>query len=343
VVPQKTIVVVGGGVIGCAVAERLSRDRQHRVVLCERDTVGAHASGAAAGLLSPGTEAGVQAEGLAERSLEAMAELVERVERSGVDVEYRPGESISPALSADEERALRQGSWRWLDQEEARREEPGLSRNVLGAAVNPAAQVTPGRLVQALARTAVEQGAEVREGWPVGQLLSRSGQLRGVQGPDGTLAADLVVLAAGPWSPALASPAGVPLDVRPSRGQLVMLRPRRTVLKRLLTWRDCYLVPKPDGSVVAGSTEEEAGFDARPTASGIAMLLDFACRAVPELAQATPTNVWAALRPATPSGQPIVGMAPGVNNLCVATGHNRTGILLAPMTAELVARELAAV
>src|SRR5439155_23528111 len=146
---------------------------------CERDTGGAHASGAAAGLLSPGTEAGVQAEGLAERSLEAMAELVERVENSGVDVEYRPGESISPALSADEERALRQGSWRWLDQEEARREEPGLSRNVLGAAVNPAAQVTPGRLVRALARTAVEQGAEVREGWPVGQLLSRSGRLRG--------------------------------------------------------------------------------------------------------------------------------------------------------------------
>jgi glycine oxidase len=341
--PQKTIVVVGGGVIGCAIAERLSRERQHRVVLCERDTVGAHASGAAAGLLSPGTEAGAQAGDLAVRSLQMMPELVERVQRSGMDVEYRAGESISPALSGEEERALRTGSGRWLDQEEARREEPGLSRTVLGAAVRPASQVSPPRLVQALARTAAEQGAEVREGWPVGQLLIRSGELRGVQGPDGTLGADLVVLAAGPWSPALASPAGVALDVRPSRGQLVLLRPRQTVLRRSLTWRGCYLVPKPDGTVVAGSTEEEVGFDARPTASGIGMLLDFACRAVPDLAQATVGNAWAALRPATPSGQAMIGMAPDVQNLCLATGHNRIGIMLAPVTAELVARELGAV
>ena len=335
--------MVGGGIIGCAIAERLSREGRHRVVLCERDTIGSHASGAAAGLLSPGTEAGAQAGDLAVRSLEMFPELVERVQRSGLDVEYRAGESISPALSADEERALRAGPGRWLDQDEARREEPGLSRNVVGAVLKPASQVTPARLVQALARTAADQGAEIREGWPVSQLLSRSGQLRGVQGPDGTLAADLVVLAAGPWSPALASPAGVALDVRPSRGQLVLLSPRRTVLRRSLTWRGCYLVPKPDGSVVAGSTEEEVGFDARPTASGIGMLLDFACRAVPELAQATAGNAWAALRPATPSGRPIVGMAPGVGNLCLATGHNRVGILLAPATAELVAGELAAV
>jgi glycine oxidase len=336
------MVVVGGGVIGCAIAERMSRDRQVNVILCERDTVGAHASGAAAGLLSPGTEAGAQSGDLATRSLEMMPELVERVERCGVDVEYRPGESISPALNAEEERALRAGPWRWLDQEEAQREEPGLSRSVLGAAVKPASQVTPRRLVLALARTAAAQGADIREGWPVGQLVTRTGEVRGVQGPDGTLQADLVLLAAGPWSPSLASPAGVALDVRPSRGQLVLLRPRSTVLQRSVTWRGCYLVPKPDGSVVAGSTEEEARFDARPTAGGIAMLLDFACRAVPELAQATVGETWAALRPATPSGQPIVGMAPGLRNLCVATGHNRIGILLAAITAELVFQELAA-
>jgi glycine oxidase len=342
-VPEKTVVVVGGGVIGCAIAERLSRDRRHRVILCERDSVGAHASGAAAGLLSPGTEAGAQAGDLAVQSFELMPELVQRVERSGVDVEYRPGESISPALTAEEARQLGSGTGRWLDPDQARREEPGLSRSVLGAAVKPAAQVTPRRFVLALARTAAAQGAEIREGWPVGQLLAPSGRLRGVQGPDGALAADAVVLAAGPWSPALASPAGVALDVRPSRGQLVMLSPRRSVLSRSLTWRGCYLVPKPDGSVVAGSTEEEVGFDARPTVSGIAMLLDFAGRAVPELAEATVGSTWAALRPASPSGQPIIGPAPGLANLWLATGHNRIGMLLAPITAELVARQLAAV
>jgi glycine oxidase len=334
---------VGGGVIGCAIAERLSRDPRHQVVLCERDTVGAHASGAAAGLLSPGTESAARASELAVRSMELMPELVERVERSGIDVEYRPGETISPALSEEEERALRAGSSRWLDRDEAWREEPELSRSVRGAAVRPAAQVTPGRLVQALARTASAQGAEIREGWPVGQLVSRAGRVRGVQGPDGLLAADAVVLAAGPWSPALASPAGVALDVRPSRGQLVMLEPRRRVLSRMLTWRGCYLVPKPDGSVVAGSTEEEAGFDARPTAAGIGTLLEFAARAVPALSEATVGRTWAALRPASSSGQPVIGPAPGMSNLYLATGHDRIGILLAPVTAELVARDLAPV
>jgi glycine oxidase len=108
----------------------------------------------------------------------------------------------------------------------------------------------------------------------------------------------------------------------------------------MLTWRACYLVPKPDGSVVAGSTEEEAGFDARPTAAGIGGLLDFAARAVPALAEATVGRVWAALRPATPDGQPVVGPAPGLPGLLLATGHNRTGILLAPVTAELVASQL---
>jgi glycine oxidase len=337
-VPARTIVVVGGGVIGCAVAERLTRERQYRVILCERDSVGAHASGAAAGLLSPGTEAGARAGDLATRSFEMMPELVERVERSGVHVEYRSGESVTPALSSEEERTLRAEPGRWLDQEQARREEPGLSRSVLGAAVRPASQVTPRRLVMALARTAVAQGAEVREGWPVGQLLTRSGQVRGVQGHDGTLAADAVVLAAGPWSPSLASPAGLALDVRPSRGQLVLLHPRPGVLLRMLTWRRCYLVPKPDGSIVAGSTEEDAGFHAHPTAAGISMLLEFAGRAVPALADAPVGRTWAALRPA--ASEPIVGPAPGLANLWLATGHDRVGILLAAATAEAVARQL---
>lgn len=335
------VVIVGGGVIGCAIAERLSRDRQHRVVLLERDTVGAHASGAAAGLLAPHTEADVSSSNLGSRSLGLFPELVERVERGGrVEVEYRPGESITPALTEEEGRQLRLGPGRWLDRDQAREEEPGLSSSVRGAIVRAEAQVTPGRLVLALARTASAQGADIREGSPVAQLVIRSGRLRGVQGPEGLVPADVVVLAAGPWSPALAAPAGLALDVRPSRGQLVQLHSRGSVLRRMLTWRGCYLVPKPDGSVVAGSTEEEVGFDARPTAGGIGDLLDFATRAVPALAEATVGRTWAALRPATPDGRPLIGPALELPGLIVATGHNRVGILLAPITADLVARVL---
>ena len=134
---------------------------------------------------------------------------------------------------------------------------------------------------------------------------------------------------------------GVVLDVRPSRGQLVTLRPRGLALTRMLTWRGWYLVPKPDGTVMAGSTEEEVGFDARPTADGVHGLLEFAMRAVPQLRDATVQQVWAALRPATPDGLPVVGRAPGIPNLVLAAGHNRDGILLAPVTSELVAEAIA--
>lgn len=332
------VVVVGGGVIGCAVAERLSRERRHDVLLLERDAIGAHASGAAAGLLSPHSETADL--GLSSRSLAMFPELVERIERSGITAEYREHDSLTPALSGEEERRLRHGPGRWLDAHQARAAEPGLSDRVRGALLVRAAQVTPIRLVRALARTAAAQGADIREGAPVGGLAVRSGRVHGVQTADGQLEADVVVLAAGPWSAALASPAGVALDVRPSRGQLVMMRPRGAAPRHVLTWWGCYLVPKPDGTVVAGSTEEDVGFDDRPTAAGVAGLLQFAIQALPALGQATVERVWAALRPATRDGQPVIGPAPKQPNLILATGHNRTGILLAPATAEMVAQVL---
>ncbi|MDQ6773599.1 MAG: FAD-dependent oxidoreductase, partial [Candidatus Dormibacteraeota bacterium] len=220
-------------------------------------------------------------------------------------------------------------------------EEPGLGPRVRGAQLDVIGHVNPLRLVRALARTAIKHGASIEEGMPVSALALRGGRLQGVLGPEGLVHADAVVLAAGPWSASLAAPAGVALDVRPSRGQLVVLEPQRAVLKRTLLWQGSYLVPKPDGSVMAGSTEEDSGFDARPTAEGVHLILDFAVRAVPGLATAAVTRTAAALRPATPDGRPIIGSAAGLPGLVLACGHNRKGVLLAPITAELVAQRLA--
>jgi glycine oxidase len=334
------IIVVGGGVIGCAVAERLTRDR-HQVLVLERDRLGAQASGAAAGLLAPG-DIGSGPEGEnGRRSLALFEELVPRLERTGISVEFRRGESIRPALSASEARRLQQQGGRWVDAAEARRLEPGLQARVRGATITEEAQITPPRFVEALARTAVAGGAEVREGSPVGQILTRGGRVHGVATADGTVEADWVVLAAGPWSPSLASPLGIALDIRPSRGQLVTLRPRRAALSRMLEWQSSYLVPKPDGTIIAGSTEEEAGFDARPTAQGVAQLLTFAETAIPELGSAAVERVWAALRPRTPDDRAVVGAIAEVPGLVVAGGHNRNGILLAPLTAVQVAELVA--
>jgi glycine oxidase len=328
------VVVVGGGVIGCAVAERLTRDRHH-VTLFERDQVGAHASGAAAGLLAPHSE--LPGDDLGSRSARLFPELVERIERaSGVEVEYRSGESLAVAFEPGE-RLL---AGRWLEPAEGIRLEPALNPAILGAALLEESQVTPPRFVQALARTAAAQGAEVRTGAPVAGFDVHSGDLQGVRLAGERLAADFVVLAAGPWTGGLATQLGFEVGISPRRGQLVALRPAARLLERILTWAGFYAVPKPDGSIVVGSTEEDAGFDALPTVAGVEVLLEVAQQLVPALGAATLERVWAALRPATEDGQPLIGPVESHPNLILASGHNRNGILLAPATAELVAEAI---
>ncbi|HEX6349863.1 MAG TPA: glycine oxidase ThiO [Candidatus Dormibacteraeota bacterium] len=321
------VAVVGGGVIGCAIAERL-QGAGHHVILHERDQVGAHASGAAAGLLAPYSEDERDA---GARSLRLFPELARRLlELTGIDVQFHDMDSLTPAFDPADEALLKRSGGRWLDAFEVRKLEPGLHPDCRGAALFPESQVTPPLLTRALAAGARAQGAEIREGSTV-------------RSPEDVADADAVVLAAGPWTADLATAFGLEVPVWPSRGQLVRLRPapgRPQPLTRMLTHRGRYLVPKPDGAIVAGSTEEEAGFDARPTADGVRGLLEFARRTVPALGEATVEEVWAALRPATADGQPIIERAG--ERVIVATGHNRNGILLAPITAETVAGLLGA-
>lgn len=340
------VVVIGGGVIGCAIAERLCR-AGHQVTLCERDRVGAHASGAAAGLLAPYSEA--QGEGeflrLAVRSFNLFPELAARLRQEvGIDVELRADQSLALAFTEAEVGALRArlsggpaADARLVEGEECRRLEPGLAPEVQAAFLLSQSQVTPPRLVRALAWSAARRGAVIREGEPVIGILTRGGLVEGVRLAQESLAADWVVIAAGPWSKSVGLMAAVELDVVPRRGQLVSLSTAAPVLGRILTWGHYYLVPKPDGSLIAGSTEEEVGFEARPTATGAGLLLDFARRAVPGLAGAVVERLWAALRPARPGDVPLIGPVGAYPNLVVAAGHHRNGILLAPVTAEVVA------
>ncbi|HEX6488342.1 MAG TPA: glycine oxidase ThiO [Candidatus Dormibacteraeota bacterium] len=343
------VAIVGGGVIGCAIADRLARDG-HQVTLFERDRVGAHASGAAAGLLAPYSEADEPGEfhRFAVRSLAMFDELGERLQKdTGIDVEFRHQETLRIALDdAAHDTLGRRVAWQleaglqpWLlTADEARAEEPELGE-VVGAAVFPEAQVTPPRMVAALAWSAAAAGADVREGAPV-TLVERSGRVEGVRTFAGVEGADVVVLAAGPWSPQVAQTAGVEVEVRPRRGQLIALEPPRGLLRHMITAGHLYLVPKPAGELICGSTEEEARFEAHATGAGVRLLLDFAIRAVPALADARVDRVWAALRPAPRGRMPLIGPAE-IEGLVLATGHNRNGILQAPLTADIVARGLA--
>jgi glycine oxidase len=329
------VVVIGGGVIGCAVAERLSFEG-HQVTLLERDQLACRASGAAAGELSPQSTT-VPAEESANQSLQLFPELIARIEKdSAMNVEYRVQEGLQPAFEPEEVARLRAAGGRWLDAQACRKAEPSLSADVLGAVLLKHAHLTPPRFVRALARAAAARGAAIREGTPVIGFERSGDEVHRVITAAGSHEADWAVIAAGPWSKEVASTAGVDVDVRPQRGQLAALDPRALVLKHSVFWSNGYLVPKADGTIIAGGTEEDSGFDDRPTVAGIATLLNLARRLVPDLGAASLLRAWAGLRPVTRDGRPIVE-AVGVRNLIVATGHHRKGILLAPLAAMQVA------
>jgi glycine oxidase len=346
-------VVVGGGVIGCAVAWRLAR-RDVDVVLVERDEPGSHASTAAAGMLSPLKEADEPGPFLdiGLRSLERYPEFVEAVESaSGVDVGYRRDGRLDVALDDEGAEALRRHhdlqvqaghECRLLEPAEIRRLEPEIGPDaVLGLATSFDHQVDVVRLMRALWIAAGREGVEVRTGVRVAAVLTDEDEARvsGVRLESGdTIDADLVVLAAGAWSGQVEGPR--PIPVRPVRGQIVVLRTVPPLLGRTTWGPMCYLVPRRDGRILLGSTMEEVGFAPHVTASAIHRLLDIALRVVPGLAEARVDGYHAGLRPAAADGRPVIGRDPDVRGLAYATGHFRNGILLAPETAERVTRSL---
>jgi glycine oxidase len=256
---------------------------------------------------------------------------------SRMKVDYHLQDALELAFDEKEAARLKASGGRWLDAIACRDAEPSLTYDVLGAALRREAYISPPRFVRALARAAASRGAEIREGAPATGFVVANGEVERVIATEGAIDSDWFVIAAGPWSKEVAMRAGVDVDVRPQRGQLALLNPGPVALTRTVFWSSGYLVPKPDGTVVVGSTEEDSGFDDRPTVAGIAPLLDFARRLVPGFGAATLERIWAGLRPVTPDGEAFVGAVPGLANLLVATGHHRQGILLAPAAAEAIA------
>jgi glycine oxidase len=235
----------------------------------------------------------------------------------------------------------------WIDSNHLGDAEPLLSgvagRLLAGGLWLPdEAQVRSPRLVQALATSAVKHGARLVEGaWAVG-LASTGKQVTGVMTPAGLVHADTVVLAAGVWSPDLARSAGLELPVVPVKGQVLSLRAPGLGkgLRQVLWSGECYLVPRPDGELLLGATEEEGNYDARPTLAGVHQLTEAALEVAPAAGGLVIEGVWAGLRPAAPDRRPIVGWAPGCERLFVATAHYRNGILLGPLTGRRVAEAI---
>jgi glycine oxidase len=343
---RSDVVVVGAGLQGCGVALRLAQAGRDVIVL-ERSIPGAEASSAAGGILSPGVEAEPGPfHVLCEQSLARWRGFAEEVERlSGTWIGYRAGGTLevslddrfTPVLAGRAAQLERAGvEVEVLDGEAARRLEPGLSAQARGALFFPSeASVDPRLLGRALHAAAARAGARFVQG-QVRAIAFEGGCVAGVDHEAGRIEAGAVVLAAGAWSMQVEGnglPAGA---VRPVRGQIAVLDTRPPLLSRVIFSDKGYVVPRPDGRVLCGSTMEEAGFEKAVTAGGLLRVLELAVEVAPGLAAAPVVETWSNFRPATPDGLPILG--PGsAAGLFYATGHYRNGVLLTPITADAVA------
>jgi len=296
----------------------------------------------------PGELALLKLNRLSQQHWPAFAAEVEKA--SGQEIGYRDDGTLVIALTRDDERQLRfihdyhtkAGiEVSWLRGGEARDKEPYLNPRIPAAVWSPNDhQVDNRKLTAALATAAEATGARLHPNTPVDGIVVEEDRARGVTLDGEERDADVIVLAAGAWSRTIdgLEPAAQP-PVRPIKGQMLALQmdPDAPLLRHVLWAPGIYMVPRADGRLLIGATVEEKGFDDAITAGGLYALLDAAWRAVPGIEELPIVETWVGFRPGSRDDAPILGPGP-VDNLIYATGHHRNGILLAPLTADLISR-----
>lgn len=349
------VLIVGGGIIGGAMALELAQRGLHVAVL-DRQELMHEASWAAAGMLSPAPDcpAAIPLVSLARASLALYPNFVDAVqEASGVRTGFRAGGAVEGIFHGDAERelstlvALHRGlglACEPLSLEEARKMEPALGRDARAAAFLPdECSVEPRALTAAVLGAAASAGTALCPGVEVSSLVRQGNKCIGVKTSRGELfPAAQVVLAAGCWSSQISGAAPF-APTLPVRGQMAALKNFGAPIRHVLRSEHGYMVPRGMDSpqtVVVGSTLENAGYEKRVTSGGIEKILTAANELVPQLAKAEIVETWCGLRPGTPDQLPILGPAE-VGGLVFATGHYRNGILLAPITAKLIGEWIA--
>lgn len=340
------VVVVGGGIIGCATAYELAK-AGCAVTVIERGTVGSEASGAAAGMLAPLGESASRFEELALASWKLYPHVVGELRAAtGTDVEYTTTGSLYALVASEDIRAAeawcnravaKKAGVTLLEGAEVFEREPALSRKTRAALFAPVDHwVNNQRLTIAYAQAAAGRGVTFRLGARVTEVIVEGGRTAGVVAEGERVAADAVLIAAGAWSGELTTSLGARLPVEPARGQMLALFHVPPLLKHCIHGADVYLVPRPSGELLIGATVERVGFVQAVTPEGIGSLIRSALEIVPDLADRPIIRTWSGFRPWAPDNLPILGPWPGVPGLTVATAHFRNGILLAPITARLM-------
>ncbi|MBV7506196.1 glycine oxidase ThiO [Bacillus sp. sid0103] len=348
------VAIIGGGINGSSIAYQLSK-MGRKVIIIEKERLACQASSAAAGMLA--AQAEIEQDGplfqLALKSQAMFSTLSsELYEYTGIDIEFVNKGMLK--IAETEEIAVEvkkqvnyQSNWdpsiKWLDGKVLREMEPSLAPSVVGGMYLPNdGHVQPAKLTQAFAKAAVYFGAEIRENTEVLSFIFENGQVKGVKTTNGVIHSEQVVVATGAWAAKLMRESGLDISVYPVKGECFSVRTEEPIINTtIFSDKRCYLVPKRNGEIYIGATMIENTFDNKVTPEGIASLIERATQLVPKIKEAEWERVWSGLRPQTGDGIPYIGEHPRWKRLFVAAGHFRNGILLSPITGEIVADLLA--
>ncbi len=342
------VIIIGGGVIGLSTARALHKRGAGRIQLIEKASCGGKASWAAAGMLGPQAEADETGPffELCSESRDLYPQLAsELIAETGIDIELDRAGTMHLAFSEDDARALNSRfSWQKaaglkverLEASEVRRAEPFVSPDVMAALYFPGDwQVDNRKLCSALRRYCEINGIEIIENKSVTGIVADNYTVSGVLSGPETFRADRVVIAAGAWTSQIV--ADLRVEVEPVRGQMISFRTANQFFEHVIYSRNGYIVPRRDGTVLAGSTTEKVGFNHETTDAAAASLFTMAREISPSLSDLGFDAHWSGLRPRAKDGFPVMGSIEGIDGLFIATAHYRNGILLAPITAAIIA------
>jgi glycine oxidase len=336
---QRDVLIIGGGVIGLTTAYYLAQDGV-RVTVVDKGDLGREASWAGAGIIAPGNPERATGDfNLLRAHSSWLFPQISEILRghTGHDNGYRVCGGVELASGIDDatmEEWRSEGiAYERLTASKLARIEPAFAEiSEDGFYLPSMAQVRNPWHLKALISACEHFHVELLRHRPVLRLEHGASRVECAHTEAGSLGAETFLVAAGPWTDPLLQPLGWRPNVFPVRGQMVLLRAEQTLFKTMLLNGKRYLVPRTDGRVLAGSTEEDVGFDKSTTKAGTGMLRDMAYKLIPALRDVPIEATWSGLRPATPDGIPRLGKVPGTENLYVAAGHFRSGIQLSPAT-----------
>ena len=353
---MRDILIIGGGIIGLSLARKLHKKGFKRITLLERGNTGRESSFAAAGMLAPQAETN-EIDSFFRFCVDSRnfytnfaAELLEE---TGVDIELDKSGTLYLAFDETDAAEIRQRfDWQekagleveYLTAQEIRKAEAFVSPDVREGLFFPNDwQVENRKLLTALQNYARINGIEIIEQTEVKNLINENGKIKGAQTKDKIFRHETVILATGAWTSLIKSDenASLPLEIKPIRGQIFSFRTAKRLFERVIYSPRGYIVPRADGRIIAGATVEDAGFDKSVTQNGIEFVRENALEIAPSLVNLEISESWAGLRPFAPDGLPILGEFPEIENLYIASAHYRNGILLAPITAKILADKIA--